>query len=103
MFTPHFPDESFAPLSHNLFLNFVIVPFIAANLIGEDSGQSAEVAWERTMIPSGDYGDIINGDVDDDSELDAIVDLNLRASKKVKPVVSKNKGRAASQPKKVRF
>jgi len=80
MFTPNFPTDSFDPLTRTLFLDFIVVPFVAANLIGEDSDETAETAWE-VMVQTGDYGDTMHGDVENDNELEEILELNVKASR----------------------
>jgi hypothetical protein len=81
MFMPNFPTDSFDPLTRTLFLDFIVIPFVAAHLIAEDSNESPETAWEL-MVRTGDYGVTLHGDVENDSELEEIFESNARASRK---------------------
>jgi hypothetical protein len=92
MFTPNFPTDSFNPLTWTIFLDYVVVPFIAAHLIGKDSNDSAETGWE-VMVKTGDYGDMLHGDMENDSELEDILDSNTRALSREQGLLGKDQGK----------
>ena len=73
MFMPTFPTDLFDPITRTLFLDFIAILFIA-----EDLYESPEMAWEL-MVSTGDYGVMLHGDVESDSELEEILESNVRA------------------------
>jgi hypothetical protein len=79
----HTPTTSFTPLSLNLFNDFVVIPFVAMTLIGEDIKSSPEEGYE-TMRRSADFGERVFPEDDDNSEVDAIVADNDRAAAREK-------------------
>jgi hypothetical protein len=58
-------------------MKFVIVPFIAACLIGQDTNTDVEGGWE-TMQSEGDQGDDENSLMDDNPDLDAVFAANAQ-------------------------
>jgi len=56
------------PLTLDAYIDFFLIPYIAAWLIGEDKGTDIEGGWE-IMQRDGDHGDDENPMVDDDPSL----------------------------------
>jgi hypothetical protein len=66
-----------SPLTVATYLRFVIVPFVAAFLIGKDTNTDVEGGWE-TMQSEGNHGDDENSLMDDDPALDAVFVTNAQ-------------------------
>lgn len=80
-----FPQQStsidtFYPLSYNHFQTFVLIPYIATELIAEDMQCSLEVAHDL-MIKSLRTGTILHPECDDNDEIDVICCKNIGAFK----------------------
>ncbi|KAG6380097.1 hypothetical protein JVT61DRAFT_8182 [Boletus reticuloceps] len=65
------PTAAFRPLSYPYFLTYILVPYVAMELIGDDLGCNLEDAYQQ-MIQSGPVGSLIFADIDGDEELDSI-------------------------------
>jgi hypothetical protein len=65
------------PLTLDAYMTFLLVPFIAASLIGEDMNTNVEGGWERMQL-EGDQGDDENPMVDDDPALEAVFAANAK-------------------------
>ena len=84
MFPPGtIPLDIINPLTPALFTDFVLVPHVAMSLIAEDIGNTEEAGWHK-MVESGDYGEAIFQDDEDDKELQQILDENVRACRSEK-------------------
>jgi hypothetical protein len=68
------------PLTLDAYTDFVLIPYIAAWLIGEDKGTDIEEGWEIMQL-EGDHGDNENKMVDDDPVLDAVYAANAKRRK----------------------
>ena len=68
------------PLTLEAYSNFVLVPYIAAWLIGEDKGIDVDGGWEVMQL-QGDHGDNENRLMDDDPVLDAVFAANAKRYK----------------------
>ena len=65
------------PLTLDAYMTFLLVPFIATSLIGEDTNTNVEGGWERMQL-EGDQGDDENPMVDDDPALEAVFAANAK-------------------------
>ena len=62
---------AFHPLSYPYFLTYVLVPYVATELIGDDLECNLEDAYQQ-MTKSGPVGSLLFADTDEDKELDSI-------------------------------
>ena len=62
---------AFYPLFYSYFITYVLIPYIAMELIGDNLKCNLEDAY-RQMIKSGPVGSLLFADTDEDEELDSI-------------------------------
>jgi hypothetical protein len=74
------PTNSFSPLTLSRFTEIFLVPFIVCHLIAQDLGCSTKEA-HKVMIESGDVGERLQPQKDDDKELDDILMNNGRKAR----------------------
>lgn len=65
------PTAAFYPLSYSYFITYVLIPYVAMELIGDDLKCNLEDAYQQ-MIKSGPVGSLLLADTDGDEELDSI-------------------------------
>lgn len=76
------PDDFFNGLREQDFTNLIVIPVIVMHLISEDKdGIMLEEAWE-IMARSSDFGYHVHREEDDDEELEAIIEKNIKAARK---------------------
>ena len=75
--------DTFHPLTYIQFLTFVLVPYIATELITEDMHCSLEAA-HHCMIQSHHTGTILHPEHDNDDEVDTICRSTLAAFKSMR-------------------
>jgi hypothetical protein len=74
-------SDAFSPLSLSNFTQYFLVPYVAHNLIAEDLRQSPKRAFDE-MLESANAGESLHPELDDDEELEAILEANVRAASK---------------------
>ena len=72
------PDAAFSPLDMRQFTTFFLVPYVTHKLIAEDMHCDEAKAY-KIMIDSGEVGEGLYPEDDEDPELQAILDSNSEA------------------------
>jgi hypothetical protein len=77
------------PLTLDAYIDFFLIPYIAAWLIGEDKDTDLEGGWE-IMQKDGDHGEDENPIIDDDPVLEDVFIANVKRSKAMAEVDRSN-------------
>ena len=75
------------PLTHQQFMTYFLVPFVAVLLISEDYGYTTDAKAHKIMVTSGDAGILVHPADDNDTALDEIMQKIILVFRSGKPEI----------------